>query len=162
MLEELGNLGDFIGGVAVLVTLVYLAIQIRQNTAQVKIGSEIARADTHARSVESFSKFRSFLISDSEVAEIYLRGCRDIGSLSPVERLRFYLILQQAFHTMQAVIANIASTGTQIEDPAHTLNLDWMIKQPGVQEWWASENGRYEESFVSLVNSQLDLEELAT
>ena len=48
MLEELGNLGDFIGGVAVLVTLIYLSIQIRQNTAQVKIGSEIARADTYA------------------------------------------------------------------------------------------------------------------
>ena len=61
MLDELGNLGDFIGGVAVLVTLVYLAIEIRQNTAQIKIGSEIARADTYARSVESFSVFRDFL-----------------------------------------------------------------------------------------------------
>lgn len=162
MLDELGNLGDFIGGVAVLVTLVYLAIEIRQNTAQIKIGSEIARADTYARSVESFSVFRDFLISDSEVAEIYLRGCRDLGSLKPVERLRFYLILQQAFHTMQAVIANIASTGTQIENPAHTLNLDWMMKQPGVREWWRSESGRYEESFAALVNSQLDPGEIAT
>ena len=92
MLEELGNLGDFIGGIAVLVTLVYLAIQIRQNTAQVKIGSEIARTDTYARSVESFSNFRGLLISDSEMADIYLRGCRDIGSLNRVEGLRDSLI----------------------------------------------------------------------
>ena len=114
MLDELGNLGDFIGGVAVLVTLVYVAIQIRQNTAQLKIGGEIARTDTYARSVESFSEFRSLLISDSEMADIYLRGCRDMGSLSPVERLRFYLILQQVFHTVQAALANTTATGTKL------------------------------------------------
>jgi hypothetical protein len=31
-LTQLANLGEFIGGVAVLVTLVYLALQVRQNT----------------------------------------------------------------------------------------------------------------------------------
>jgi len=162
MLEELGNLGDFIGGIAVLVTLVYLAIQIRQNTAQVKIGSEIARTDTYARSVESFSNFRGLLISDSEMADIYLRGCRDIGSLNRVEGLRFYLILQETFHTIQAALANTSATGTQVENPAHFFNLDWLLKQPGIQEWWASEQSRYEEEFVALVNSQLELRERAS
>lgn len=159
MLDELGNLGDFIGGIAVLVTLVYLAIQIRQNTAQVKIGSEIARTDTYARSVESFSEFRSLLISDSEMADIYLRGCRDMGSLIPAERLRFYLILQQIFHTVQAALANTTATGTQLENPAHFFNLDVMLKQPGIRDWWVSEQSRYEEAFVALVNSQLELRE---
>lgn len=31
-LTQLANLGEFVGGVAVLVTLVYLAVQIRMNT----------------------------------------------------------------------------------------------------------------------------------
>ena len=31
-LEDLGNLGEFFAALGVLVTLVYLAIQIRQNT----------------------------------------------------------------------------------------------------------------------------------
>ena len=31
-LSDLGNIGEMLGGVAVLVTLVYLALQIRQNT----------------------------------------------------------------------------------------------------------------------------------
>lgn len=159
MLEQLGNFGDFIGGIAVLVTLVYLAIQIRQNTAQVKIGSEIARTDTYARSVESFSKFRSLLISDSEMTDIYLRGCRDLGSLSPAEHLRFYLILQQIFHTMQAALANTSATGTRVENPAHFFNLDTLLKRPGIRDWWLSEQSRYEEEFVALVNSQLELRE---
>ena len=37
MLNELGNIGDFVGGVAVVATLVYLAFQIRQNTATTRV-----------------------------------------------------------------------------------------------------------------------------
>ena len=33
---ELGALGEFVGSIGVIVTLVYLAIQIRQNTSQQK------------------------------------------------------------------------------------------------------------------------------
>jgi len=32
MLEDLGNLGDFIGGIAVIATLIYPALQVRNNT----------------------------------------------------------------------------------------------------------------------------------
>lgn len=155
MLEQLGNLGDFVGGVAVLVTLAYLAIQIRQNTAQVKKASELARADTWARSVEAFSNFRALLISDSEVADIFLRGCRDSSSLNPEERLRFYLILQESFHTTQAGIANTTATGSKVANPVHYFNLDWLLKQPGIREWWVNESGRYEKEFVTLVNNEL-------
>lgn len=36
MIETLGNLGDFLGGMAVIATLIYLAAQIRQNTSTVR------------------------------------------------------------------------------------------------------------------------------
>ncbi|MCP5130899.1 MAG: hypothetical protein H6985_15105 [Pseudomonadales bacterium] len=156
MLDTLGNLGDFVGGIAVLITLIYLAIQIRQNTAQVKIASDIARTDTYARSVESFSQFRSLLISDPEMADIYLRGSRELGSLSPVESIRFYLIIQQIFHTIQATIENTTATGTQVENPIHFYNLDVLLKQPGIRDWWVRENTRYEPNFVALLNNQLE------
>jgi hypothetical protein len=39
MLEALGNMGHFIGGIAVVITLVYLALQIRHNTAAVEAAS---------------------------------------------------------------------------------------------------------------------------
>lgn len=159
MLDTLGNLGDFVGGIAVLVTLIYLAIQIRQNTAQVKIASDIARTDTYARSVESFSEFRSLLISDPEMADIFLRGSRDLGSLNPAESLRFYLILQQIFHTIQATIENTTATGTEVDDPLHFFNLDVLLEQPGIRDWWTREKTRYGLKLVALVNNQLEQRE---
>ena len=40
-METLGNLGDFVGGIAVVVTLIYLALQIRQNTQATKVASMV-------------------------------------------------------------------------------------------------------------------------
>jgi hypothetical protein len=39
MIQNLGNIGDFIGGVGVVVTLIYLATQIRQNTRSLRLSS---------------------------------------------------------------------------------------------------------------------------
>jgi len=53
MLDVLGNLGDFVGGLAVVVTLIYLALQIRQSTATTRVqtvqhllSSDTASADS--------------------------------------------------------------------------------------------------------------------
>jgi hypothetical protein len=39
MLDNLGNIGDFIGGIGVVVTLIYLVTQIRQNTRALRLSS---------------------------------------------------------------------------------------------------------------------------
>jgi hypothetical protein len=44
---ELGALGEFIGAIAVVATLVYLAIQIRQNTHTMEEGKRLALAQTY-------------------------------------------------------------------------------------------------------------------
>ena len=38
-LEDLGNLGEFLGSLAVVASFIYLAIQVRQNTAPIRAGA---------------------------------------------------------------------------------------------------------------------------
>ena len=40
--QLLGNYGEFVGAIAVVITLAYLAVQIRQNTESVRLSSELA------------------------------------------------------------------------------------------------------------------------
>ena len=49
-LTQLANLGEFIGGVAVLVTLIYLVIQLRQNTQELQQTTEVARGTAELES----------------------------------------------------------------------------------------------------------------
>ena len=39
MIENLGNIGELIGGIGVVITLIYLATQIRQNTRSLRLTS---------------------------------------------------------------------------------------------------------------------------
>ncbi len=46
-LMELGALGEFLGSIAVLATLVYLAVQLRQNTRSIQASEKMALAQTY-------------------------------------------------------------------------------------------------------------------
>lgn len=46
-LIELGALGEFLGSIAVLATLVYLAVQLRQNTRSLQNSEKLALAQTY-------------------------------------------------------------------------------------------------------------------
>jgi len=58
-LSDLGNLGEFVGAIAVLVTLIYLALQIRQSSAatRAQIRQSLADSQIHylnARATDPF------------------------------------------------------------------------------------------------------------
>ncbi len=65
-LQELGNLGEFIAAIAVLVTLVYLAIQVRH-------ANTLARAQTRERMVEQAQQevYKGFVDNPAIVRSLY-------------------------------------------------------------------------------------------
>jgi hypothetical protein len=64
VLEDLGNLGDFLGGIAVIATLIYLAIQIRQNTMQIAKNSETGRLSFENEARSELNTFRLSIAAD--------------------------------------------------------------------------------------------------
>ena len=81
-LTQLANLGEFIGGVAVLVTLVYLAIQIRQNTRAVQTAS-------YAQAAEPFYGLLEQISRDGDFAKIVAKALGPPETLTEIEELRF-------------------------------------------------------------------------
>ena len=52
-LEDLGNLGEFLGAIGVIASLVYLAVQIRQNTRAVNSNTSQAITDSRVEFLAS-------------------------------------------------------------------------------------------------------------
>ena len=129
-LEDLGNLGDFIGGLAVIATLIYLALQIRQNTFLLRRSVEqTTRADSTA--------VLHLLAQSPENAAVFHRGQVDSDALSPEERTHFYLLMATNFYHLQFGYAAYKG-GTQTESG---WNVQWravqyFISRPGVRSWW--------------------------
>jgi hypothetical protein len=71
--EALGAIGEIVGAVAVVVTIAYLAVQIRQNTRAVK-SSVFSELQSEVRQ-QAFS-----LANDEDLARIWRQANEDFGA----------------------------------------------------------------------------------
>jgi hypothetical protein len=91
-ITELGSLGEFIASIAVLITLIVLVLQIRQNTAEIKVRADFDRSQATSvagvalmgeNTHESFTKalLRPSELEDTEIMHAtwsaYTRGTCD-------------------------------------------------------------------------------------
>ena len=129
--------GEFIGGIAVVVSLVYLASQIRQNSKLLEAAAE----DSRLQSINSIS---AMLAGDSEIARIYWDGVEDREVLSKADQRRFDPIL---FMTYNAFVQQWQykrrgqSTGMSWDQQLLTMRL--LHQQVGVAQWWSEYRGSY-------------------
>ena len=76
-ISELGSLGELVAAIATVLTLLYLASQIRGNT-------KATRAETSLSINEALAVNLSALRSDAEFSEIWLRGLSRLLKLGVV------------------------------------------------------------------------------
>ena len=135
MLEDLGNLGDFISGVAVVVTLIYLTLQIRQNTVSVRAATIQSAAQANAEMLDHF-------VRDPELHRIYQAGTRDFESLSPEDRFRFASIMGSMLHRVEGMVYQSAKGLLPPESWEGGANrIKGAFALPGTRAWW--ERGKH-------------------
>lgn len=81
-LQELGSVGEFLGAIAVLVTLAYLAVQTRQN-------SKMLQMNSFALMNEPTWTAYNQIAQNSEIADIMRRGWDNPEALNETEFHRF-------------------------------------------------------------------------
>ncbi len=147
MLEALGNIGDFVGGLAVIATLLYLAIQVRQNT-------KLLRFTAQSSAIEADIAFNRLIGSDPRAARVFQVGLEDFASLSDEERRQFLNLLRAVFtshqHVFQQFERGLVEQQTWYQYRNATLHL---LALPHVSAWWNHRKGIYIPSFVDSVDS---------
>lgn len=88
-LSQLADLGEFIGGVAVLVTLIYLAVQVRQ----------VQRTVRNAVLDETAHSWREALSLLMNNFDLFLREAGADGTARPrrPETLKYWMMMNQLF-----------------------------------------------------------------
>ena len=150
-IQDLGSLGELIAAIATLITLVYLALQIRANTRSLRLAG---RESTTAAS----SRFRDALIRDPEVAALWNRALNDLEGLPPDERLRALAMFQEVFYTSQLVFHRV-NEGVFPERTwrqAHLQGLRSMLRNPGAKQWWKRSERFLDPEFVAEVGETRD------
>ena len=136
----LGGISGFVGSIAVLITLVYLARQVGQAKQQMSLLGRQTRAN-HATQV------LAPIISSSELAPIFAKlSLIDFGDfgLSREESMRF----GAWFHTW---LQTEQGSFYLLPKGAHDPLLNWMLATPAGAEFWSKNKGIYDAEFVAHV-----------
>ncbi len=131
-LQDLGSIGEFVGAVAVVVSLIYLAVQIRQNTRAVRAYSFHAATD-------SFNLLNTTIAHDESLARIFRLGSEELGNLNEDERVRFNFLFLGALRVFETLYyQNKQGTGDPALWTAETSTMIALLTAPGGREWWES------------------------
>ena len=144
--DAIGAIGEVVGAAAVVVTLLFVARDIRQNSRSLAIA---ALRDTTAQ----WNQWSDMIASSSDLADIVAKGNKSYASLTDSEKLRYGAYVQSFFD-------NVESYRSLVIDHKTDRNLDVLmaitarrIDVPGFAEWWDENTSDYAEDFVAWVNS---------
>ena len=148
-LQDLGSIGELLGGVAVVVSLIYLALQIRQNT-------ETVRASTFQQAAASSSALAEQLSLDPELTRIFTSGVNELASLSEEDLPRF-TFMGISFYRQLGNLHHQSRKGLINEEDWEGIRESYLrtISRPGMETWWQENSYRFNRHFRSFIDEEL-------
>jgi hypothetical protein len=154
-LGEITNLAEIIGTVAIVVSLIFVGLQIRQNTDQIE-----------ARSYETglhFIQAVNDLTATPESTDLVIRGLNDFESLPQSDKAQFdskladltndFLVARQFY-----LQGNLSAD----EFAGFDRVMAQMLRSPGAEQWWATVRSvfpqKYQELFDDVIRRHPDVQ----
>jgi hypothetical protein len=153
--EALGAIGEIVGAIAVVLTLGYLAVQIRQNTRALKLGS--------VQTVHENYQARMRMTAENEsLARIMRTGIIRLNDLTKEEQTRFNAMwaisVLQFRITLMLYKSGVLDRSTFAGFEADLVSS---LLSPGLREWWSIVQRRYEPELRDHINAALSATEQA-
>ena len=146
--EAVSGIAEVVGASGVIGSLIYVGLQIRQNT--------VATQRTNARSTASDIGHVYDSLIDAEVAEIFVRGSENLQSLSTVERYRFDLAMVRWLQAIeQAFLDYREGFYPQEVFDTYRQNIPGVLGSPGGAEWWHQRDAWFTSAFREYIDSVL-------
>ena len=150
--EAIGTIVEAIGAIAVVATLFYLSIQIRQSTNQ-------GRRNELNANLEQASVFRMALAENQDLAELWIIGLNDYDSLSEAHKIRFESLMSQRFWIWNHIFDRMMKGYSQKRMwDSGKYQIRHMLASGGARLWWSRNYGQFPEEFIEEINALSDSE----
>jgi len=149
--EFLGGIGGLVAAIGVIVTLLYLARQIQQNTKSVQSANFSTYLDSQHYTIESHM----------QIADIFEDAARQRRDLDATESWRMHVHYQQTFMMLEAVfLFRINRTVDQQYYESRMRMLERIFFEfPGYKEWWVEwASDHFDERFLAYVKDAFHVE----
>lgn len=147
--QLLGNYGEFVGAIGVVVTLGYLAIQIRQNTRSNRVAAELDNLKQLTSWVRRFS-------TDKDAQRIWDLVAEQTQPISPEDsRQWLWLIGELGWIAQTAFIQRQRGFLSSQAWEEFERTLLGMLQYDFVKEWWQNRETPYSREFTQFVDAAM-------
>ena len=144
--DAIGALAESVGAAAVVVTLLYLALQIRAQTRESRLTATRDLSRDYLDAVDSITR-------DKEVFAIYLKSLAAYEDLPHEDRIRISMFFFRIFRVAELRHSHYLSSDVE---SAHFENgqlpLKELMQSPGLRAWWGHNCDSFGEEFRIHVN----------
>ena len=149
--DAIGAIGEIVGALAVVMTLIYLAVQIKQN-------SRVSRSVAIQGWATTSALEKSVIFTDPEFAAFLLKGSSDYDQLDPTEKLRYRNYAIQVINSFELLYFQWQN-GTI--DKTYFLGKEesylHSIQQKGFRRVWEqSATQQWDPRFIKYVNERVE------
>ena len=140
--EAISAIGQIVGAFAVVISLIYVAREIRRN----------ARAERLA-SMDTVIRWLGELVAHPHLRELYYRGIHDFESLKGADLVGFSMLMDQLFYIYQEMYYQ--QLEGQLDQRVWGMTeapMRDLIGYSGIQAWWRLRSHWFSEEFVNHIN----------
>ena len=132
-LEQLSYLAQIAGSIGVILSLIFVGLQVRQNTA-------VLQRNEHNSTMAQWTVIRMAIARNRDLAEFMTAGLTGQRALDAADQLRLEQMLAEnawaSFHIWERTQRGIFPKGTfELSVGAHLCGL---LRTPGGGIWWRS------------------------
>jgi hypothetical protein len=144
--EAISAIGQIVGALAVVVSLIYLAREIRSNARSARL-----------LSLDSVNRWLGELVEHPHLGELYYRGIHDFESLESGDLVRFSALMDQLFYIFEEMYYQQLDghLDPRLWGPNEAAMRD-INAYPGVQAWWRSRSHWFNKEFVNHIKPNAD------
>jgi hypothetical protein len=146
--EAISAIGQIIGALAVVISLIYLARQVGSSVRETRLSSMRSTLDF-------LNRFSQAVAEHADLAELQNRGFNDFESLEGSDRTRFNAYMHAVFRSVEGAYYQHLDGHS---DPRVWRGMEVVLHEinalPGVQAWWRSHSYYFDEAFVTFINQQ--------
>jgi hypothetical protein len=153
-IEQLGSIGEFVAAIAVIVSLVYLAIQVKQHTSELALQS--------FRDVfNGYSSFRSKILENSALAALTVKAQSSPDTLTEEEKIQLGYLFEEYLFCSQQYFMHIQSGrfGSALNESswiAGKQRLLLFLDTSYGRQWWGQWRQLFREEFVKEIDTVLE------
>jgi hypothetical protein len=144
-LQDWGAVGEILGGVAVVLTLGYLAVQLKRS-------ARATHRQTYHASAEAIAKLQFDLAQDAALHQLYRRALSEPDTLSADERLQAFYVLDSFFSLMEAFYLHNTEFREVASQERWTRILTRLLATPGGARYWSERRWQYHVDFARYVD----------